>query len=228
MVKFNRGMKRYALIVGAGRGTRMGGEVPKQFLVLHGRALIWYSIRAFTRAYPDIEIILVLPEDQLSRAEALRSDFSTHKFQATAGGETRFDSVRRGLEQVNEESMIFVHDAVRSMVSVQLIRSCGSVAEEKGNAVPAVAPNDSLRLIDGETNKPIERERVRIVQTPQVFPAAILKKAFQQPFAGQFTDEASVVEASGVPIFLVEGEKTNIKITDPKDLYVAEKLLRST
>ncbi|MBS1592377.1 MAG: 2-C-methyl-D-erythritol 4-phosphate cytidylyltransferase [Bacteroidetes bacterium] len=217
--------KKIAIIVAGGSGTRMGSCLPKQFLLLKGKPLLWHSIKAFTDAYKNIKIVLVLPKEYFDKGEEIIKEFNTEII-IVEGGETRFHSVQNGLQYVNDnKAIVGVHDAVRCLLTVDLIKKCYDKAIEKGNAVPAVAATDSLRIIKDEKNKIIDRNNVRIIQTPQAFKAHILLTAFRLPYKESFTDEASVVEASGNEIFLIEGEYNNIKITRPIDLIIAEKIM---
>jgi 2-C-methyl-D-erythritol 4-phosphate cytidylyltransferase len=219
-------MKKYAVIVAGGSGTRMGNIVPKQFLLLKGKPLLWYTINSFLRAFDDMEIILVLPKDHLVKGERIVSQLNAQgRITLAHGGITRFDSVKEGLKMVKEESIIFVHDGVRCLVSVPLIKRCYKQALEKGSAIPAVAATDSIRIVKNGTHYVKDRQQVRIVQTPQTFLSTILLQAFEQPFNESFTDEATVVEASGKEVFLTEGEYDNIKITRPIDLLIAERII---
>ena len=208
-----------------GSGSRMGSDLPKQFHLIGDKPVIWYSIKSFTEAYEDIRIILVLPAAWLDQANAIGLDFHSHVVQVVEGGKTRFESVKNGLAQVSDASWVFVHDAVRCLVTPELIRRCGTEAEMHGNAVPCVPPSDTMRVLIGERNEPLSRDYVRLVQTPQVFNAALLKSAFEQEEQPGFTDEASVVEALGFPIHLVAGEMENIKITTPVDMATARHLV---
>lgn len=219
-------MKRYALIVAGGSGSRMNAPVPKQFLELNGRSILWHTINAFKEAFSDINIILVLPKDWLREGESLKTFFPSLNILVKAGGATRFHSVRNGLEMVNDEdSLVFVHDGVRCLVTPQLIYKTEAVAREKGNAIPALTATDSIRITEGDKNKLVERTRVKIVQTPQVFLTSILKRAFNRDYDERFTDEASVAEMNGIDINLVEGEESNFKITRPTDLLLAAAIL---
>ena len=218
-------MHKYAIIVAGGTGTRMGGELPKQFQLLKGKPVLWYTLKAFTDAYEDVQIILVLPENFLEKGEQITKEFSLHRIRITAGGETRFHSVKNGLRLVDAHAIVFVHDAVRCLVTPQLIRRCAEAALEKDNAIPSIAAIDTVRIETASGNEMVDRKRVRIIQTPQTFFSNIIKEAFEQPFSETFTDEASVVEKMGVKINLIEGEVTNIKITRPVDLLLAEKIL---
>lgn len=218
-------MKKTAVIVAAGSGMRMGSELPKQFHIINGQAVLWHSIRAFIQAYDDIGIVLVLPVAHLGFAQRIISTFAPQPIQVTAGGASRFESVKNGLALVDPTALVLVHDAARCLVTPGLIRRCAEAAILKGNAVPVTESSDSLRLVTGESNDPISRDRVRQVQTPQVFPADVLKRAFSQPYHPGFTDEATVVAGLGLPIHLVPGERENLKITQPIDLEIAKLIL---
>ena len=219
-------MKKYAVIVAGGSGLRMGTTLPKQFLPLLGKPVLWYSLNTFLNAWPDLEIILVLPQDHLAAGEAIVSNSGDPaRIRITVGGETRFHSVQNGLALIQGPSIVFVHDAVRCLITIQLIHRCYEKALEKGNAIPAIQPIDTLRMETPDGSQLIDRQKVRIIQTPQTFYSDIIRKAFEQPFDPSFTDEASGVEKLGYKIELVEGEATNIKITRPLDILLAEKIL---
>jgi 2-C-methyl-D-erythritol 4-phosphate cytidylyltransferase len=219
-------MKKYAVIVAGGSGMRMGTIVPKQFLPLQGKPVLWYTLTAFLDAFPDLEIILVLPEAHLETGqEILRSTHAPDRIWMAAGGETRFHSVRNGLSHIHQHSIVFVHDGVRCLLTPQLIRRCYQMAQERGNAIPAIGAVDSIRIQTFDGNEFIDRSKVRIIQTPQTFYSDIVKAAFEQEYEESFTDEASVVERLGVKIHLIDGESTNIKITHPIDVLIAEKIL---
>lgn len=219
-------MKKYAVIVAGGSGQRMGAAIPKQFLLLQGKPLLWYSLQTFLQAFEDLEIILVVPADNLAEGEQLAKELNAvSRITVTTGGATRFHSVQNGLALVSSPSIVFVHDGVRCLVSTELIQRCYTQALEKGSAIPAVAATDSIRILVEEGHTVADRKLVRIIQTPQTFRSEILLPAFQNDFEEGFTDEATVVEAYGNPVFLIEGEYSNIKITRPVDLLVAEKIL---
>ncbi|NII29886.1 2-C-methyl-D-erythritol 4-phosphate cytidylyltransferase [Pseudoflavitalea sp. X16] len=219
-------MKKYAVIVAGGSGMRMGTMVPKQFLPLQGKPVLWYTLTAFLDAFPDLEIILVLPEAHLQTGQdILRSTYAPDRIWMTVGGETRFHSVRNGLSHIHQHSIVFVHDGVRCLLTPQLIRRCCQMAQERGNAIPSITAVDSIRIETFDGNEFIDRSKVRIIQTPQTFYSDIVKAAFEQEYEESFTDEASVVERLGVKIHLIEGEATNIKITHPIDVLIAEKIL---
>ena len=219
-------MKKIAIIVAGGSGQRMGVKTPKQFLLLQGSPLLWYSVNAFLSAYDDLQIILVLPEEHLETGLAIKRLFKeSDRIQIISGGDTRFHSVQNGLNRIKENSVVFVHDGVRCLVTKELIQRCYEQAIIKGSAIPAVAATDSIRIAEGEKSFVTDRNHVRIIQTPQTFKSEILLPAFQQSYDASFTDEATVVEATGQQIFLIEGEYSNIKITRPIDLLIAEKIL---
>ncbi|MEO6542018.1 MAG: 2-C-methyl-D-erythritol 4-phosphate cytidylyltransferase [Ferruginibacter sp.] len=219
-------MKKFAIIVAGGTGNRMNNSTPKQFLLLKGKPVLYYTINSFLQAYDDLQIILVLPEDHTAAGqEVIDAFFDYSRLQIAIGGRTRFHSVQNGLQLVNEESMVFVHDAVRCLVSKDLIRRCYDAAFENGSAIPVVDSRDSVRLITADDNEALERTSVKLVQTPQTFHSKILIPAYQIDYKDKFTDEATVVEAFGLKVKLVEGEENNFKITRPVDLVIAETLL---
>lgn len=219
-------MKKYAIIVAGGSGTRMGGNLPKQFMLLRGKPVIYYTIKTFLDAYEDMQIILVLPADYSDTGQQIIDAYlDKSRIRSTAGGDTRFQSVKNGLALVEEESIVFVHDGVRCLLSKELIHRCFEKAVENGTAIPAVVSRDSIRLLDSNDSKAYDRNKVMLVQTPQTFQSKILLPAFQADYKEGFTDEATVAEASGIKISLIEGEENNIKITRPVDLLIAEKIL---
>jgi 2-C-methyl-D-erythritol 4-phosphate cytidylyltransferase len=219
-------MKKYAVIVAGGLGKRMGAELPKQFLLVKGKPLLYYTLNTFLNAFIDLQIILVLPEEHTDHGrEIIDAWFDKSRVQITIGGETRFESVKKGLALVKEESIVFVHDAVRCLVTDDLLKRCYESALETGNAIPALASKETVRLVVSDGNKLLDRNDVMLVQTPQTFHSKILLPAFTIDYKEKFTDEANVVEVFGIKINLIEGEETNIKITKPMDLLVAEKIL---
>jgi 2-C-methyl-D-erythritol 4-phosphate cytidylyltransferase len=221
-------MKKIAVIVAGGIGKRMNGPVPKQFITIHEKPILYYTIKTFLESYSDLEIILVLPEEYSEMGkEVIDAYFGYERIQVTFGGETRFESVKNGLKLINEESIIFVHDAVRCLVTIDLIHRCYEHTLQMGSAIPVIQSKDSVRLINEEDNdnEVIDRDKVVFVQTPQTFHSRILLPAFEIDYKEKFTDEATVIEAFGLKVSLVEGEETNLKITRPIDLFIAEKLL---
>ncbi len=220
-------MEKFAVLVAGGKGLRMGTALPKQFLPLNGQPVLYHTVKAFLDAYADIHLILVLPAEQLSFAQMVLQCFPERiDMTIVAGGETRYHSVQNGLKAVRGNSIVFVHDGVRPLASAALIQRCYEQAVEKGSAIPAIAVSDSIRTVEGDTSKPINREQLRSIQTPQTFRSEIILPAFAQTYNAAFTDEATVVEAAGTDIFLIEGEKSNIKVTTPEDMILAEALLK--
>ena|ERR1022692_818037 len=204
----------------------MGSDTPKQFMLLKDKPVLWHTLNVFLKAFNDIEIILVVASEYVHTAEGIaKSTFDANRIIITVGGETRFDSVKNGLKHVNEDSIVFVHDGVRCLVTEKLILRCYETAMEKGNAIPSVRPVDSIRVETHHGNAIIDRYKIHVIQTPQTFKSHIIKAAFEQAYDESFTDEASVAEMMGEKINLVEGETTNIKITQPIDLAIAEKLV---
>lgn len=202
----------------------MGAAIPKQFIELHGKPILLYSVDAFLNAYPDIVVIIVLPESYLGQAEAMlvNHGYAEKHIQFVAGGLTRFHSVKNGLAQVNSEGIVFIHDAVRCLITPDLIKRCGEVAQDMGSAIPAIKVRDSMRHVasDGSSSI-IDRNHLRIVQTPQTFQSGLIKEAFEMDYREEFTDEASILEFMGAKINLIEGEESNLKITFREDLDFA-------
>ncbi len=220
-------MKKYAIIVAGGTGTRMHGEVPKQFMLLSGKPVILYSIEAFFDFDPEIQIILVLHPEYREYWKQICKDFKISiPTKIAPGGETRFKSVRNGLELVGDNGLVAVHDAARPVINEVFIRSLFSEAEKYGSAMPGVPLNDTIRLLEGETSHQLDRTFLRAMQTPQVYEISELKRAYEQPFQPQFTDDASVMQSAGFPLHLTEGRPSNIKITSPEDMGLAEVLLK--
>lgn len=215
------------IIVAGGKGLRMGSELPKQFIPIGGRPVLMRTIEAFYIFDKDINIILVLPVSHQDYWRQLCRDYKftiVHKI--ADGGETRFHSVKNGLSLI-ENGLVGVQDGVRPFASQEMIKGCYDAAKLYRAAIPVVNSTDSLReMIDEGQSRIIDRSKIRLVQTPQVFHADILKKAYETDYKDTFTDDASVVEASGINIHLVEGEVTNVKITTPLDLKIGEVILK--
>ncbi len=214
------------IIVAGGSGTRMGTTVPKQFLLLDRKPVLQHTIERFLEAYPDIDMVVVLAEQDLPALPSILPAELFERIRVTRGGATRFDSVKNGLALVDEDRLVFVHDAARCLVSTSLIHRCYTAALSTGNAIPAIAATDTIRIVSAEGSATLNRESLRIIQTPQTFFASTLKKALSQPYQPGFTDEASAVELLGESITLVEGETENIKITRPADMLLAETILQ--
>lgn len=224
-------MKKYVIIVAGGKGLRMGGEVPKQFLPIGGKPVLMRTVEAFYQTDAETGIVLVLPQEQQSYWKNLccQYDFRIPYILAD-GGCTRFHSVRNGLQVIPDEdsdSLIAVHDGVRPFVSPRVIQECFEAATRWRAVVPVLDMVDSVRqLSEDGSSMAVDRSCLKLVQTPQTFRADILKNAYRQEFTERFTDDASVVEASGVFVALVSGNRENIKITTPFDLKIAEALLK--
>ena len=220
-------MKKFAVLVAGGNGTRMNSAVPKQFLLLHDKPVLFYTINSFLEAFADIEIILVLPFDYIETGKEIIHQYFNNQSNIiiALGGETRFHSVQNGLKLVNSDSVVFVHDAVRCLVTSNLIKKCFEEAIKSGSAIPYITSRDSVRLLKEDKSETTDRNNIALIQTPQVFLSNILLPAINVLYDERFTDEASVVESYGVNVSLVIGEETNIKITNPIDLAVAEKIL---
>lgn len=216
----------YALIVAGGKGLRMGGELPKQFLPIGGKPVLMRTIEAFYAYNPEIQIILVLPVSQQSYWQGLcREHHFAVPHRIADGGETRFHSVKNGLQLVEAPGLVGVHDGVRPFVSREVIARCYTLATEKKAVIPVTDVVETVRHLQGDTSRTVSRDEYKLVQTPQVFDAALLKQAYGQPYSPQFTDDASVVEAWGQPVYLTAGNRENIKITTPFDLKIAAALL---
>ncbi len=221
-------MNLYALIVAGGEGKRMGTAIPKQFLELNGKPVLMHSISRFREFDESIEIITVLPGNQLQYWAQLCKEYSfSIPVTLVMGGSTRYLSVKNGLRHVGENSLVAIHDGVRPLVSTQTIKRCFEAAKKFGNAVPVISPADSLRMISEKGSIQVDRKTIKIIQTPQVFASGLIKKAYLHKYKADFTDDASVLEESGESIHLVEGNRENIKITNPEDLVIAAALLHS-
>lgn len=219
-------MEKYAVIVAGGSGTRMGITTPKQFLLLNGKPIIYYTLEAFLSAFPDLKIVLVLPASFINTAaDITRLSSFPERITVCEGGSTRFHSVQNGLRYVSNPSIVFVHDGVRCLVSPKLIQHCYQQALDKGNAIPAITVTDSIRQLTPQGTQAIDRNSLRAIQTPQTFRSDVLLPAFDQPYTDAFTDEATVIEAVGHTVHLIEGEKENIKITYQGDISTANYIL---
>lgn len=220
-------MVKYALIVAGGSGSRMGSDIPKQFLLLHGKPVLMHTLQRFADA--GCELILVLPSDQITYWKTLCSEYDfniPHRIET--GGATRFHSVQNGLIHVPAQSLVAIHDGVRPCIRKECIEEGFLLAARKGNAVAVVKPKDSIRVVtDEEDNHAVQRENYRLIQTPQVFQSTLIQKAYEQATHTSFTDDASVLEATGTAIHLYEGDYRNIKITTPEDIGLAELFLKS-
>ena len=219
-------MKLYSIIVAGGAGSRMGTNIPKQFLELAGKPVLMHTIERFRAFDESIEIIVVLPENQLEYWDFLQKEFSfSISHTIITGGNSRFFSVKNGLQSVEDSGLVAIHDGVRPLVSTATIKRCFDAAEKYGNAIPVVTPSDSLRMVTLQGSVAVNRQDIKIIQTPQVFKADLIKKAYRQEYTDDFTDDATVLEKTGEKIHLVEGNRENLKITNPEDLIISAALL---
>ncbi len=218
----------YALIVAGGKGTRIKSKIPKQFLELNGLPVLMHTILAFYRYSDQIKIILVLPEDDFSTWEMLCNQYNFHKpIVLQHGGESRFLSVKNGLEKIEGDGLVAIHDGVRPMVNEDIIAASFRLAAVHQCAVAAVRLKESIRMTDQDQTKAVDRSRFRLIQTPQTFRVSLIKEAYKQKEDASLTDDASVAERAGYPVSLFEGSYENIKITTHEDLVFAEALLKS-
>ena len=218
----------YIIIVAGGKGLRMGSDIPKQFLPIGGKPVLMRTLERFREYSKDIQIILVLPEAQQAYWHQLCQEYHFDvEYTLANGGQTRFHSVQNGLAKVPDDAIgvVGVHDGVRPFPSIEVIRNCYTTAREKKAVIPVIPVVETVRHLEGEQSKTVPRDAYRLVQTPQTFDIQLLKAANRQPYNDGFTDDASVVEAFGFNITLVEGNRENIKITTPYDLKIAEVLI---
>lgn len=219
-------MKKHIIIVAGGKGLRMGGEIPKQFLPIGGKLVLMRTIEAFHLYDNTIHVVLVLPVSQQAYWRELCKKYSFElPHEVADGGETRFHSVMNGLALVEGEGLVGVHDGVRPFVSQEVITRCYAEAGTKKAVIPVIGVVETVRRLEGTDSVTVPRDQYKLVQTPQVFDVALLQRAYQQKYTEIFTDDASVVEALGEKVFLVEGNRENIKLTTPFDLKLAEMLI---
>jgi len=219
--------KRYVIVVAGGTGTRMQSVVPKQFMRIGGEPILVHTLRQFVEWDAHIKIIVVMHADLIAEwRELAKVNCPEIEHHVVPGGKERFDSVKAGLTCIEDaEAVVGIHDAVRPLVTKATLERCYTVAHQKGSAIPCVPVTDSIRMVDGEASKHLDRSVLRAVQTPQCFKLNLLVQAYNLPYQTSFTDDASVLEAAGIEVHLVEGNRENIKITNPEDLLVAESLL---
>lgn len=223
-------MKQYVIIVAGGIGSRMKSDRPKQFIELEGVPIIIRTIRCFLRYDPAISIIICVHKNYKSYLEGILEKTRPvgSNIRITAGGDTRFASVKNGLMLVDDpDSVVGIHDAARPFVSQQTISACFETAARKGSAVPCISVHESMRKISNNVNNSVNRNEFRIIQTPQCFQTAKIKEAFNREYSPNFTDDATVYEAHGGLVVLVEGNEENIKITSPHDLLIATAIARN-
>lgn len=216
-------MKKHIIIVAGGKGLRMGGDIPKQFVPIGGKPVLMRTLEAFYTYDPAMQLILVLPVSQQAYWMELCNTYGfTLPHVVANGGETRFHSVKNGLAKIEGDGWVGVHDGVRPFVSTEVIARCYEQVREKQAVIPVVDVVETLRRLTGAGSETVPRSAYKLVQTPQVFDADLLRRAYQQPYTDAFTDDASVVEALGEQVYLVEGNRENIKLTTPSDLKMAE------
>ncbi len=218
-------MKKQLIIVAGGKGLRMGGETPKQFLPVNGKPILMWTLETFHHYDPDMRIILVLPLEQQTFWDKLCKEYHFElPYQIANGGETRFHSVKNGLLMAEDEGLIGVHDGVRPFVSQEVIVRCFDTAISKEAVIPVTDVAETVRRLKDDGSETVDRNDYKLVQTPQVFTVSLLKHAYSQEYSSLFTDDASVVEALGVRVTLVQGNRENIKITTPFDMLIANVL----
>ncbi len=230
VMKEYRIMKKYLIVVAGGKGSRMGGEMPKQFQLLAGKPIIMVTLERLHAMDPSMQLILVLPAAHFELWKELSREYEfAVPLILAQGGTTRFHSVQNGLAQVDDmdDALVGVHDGVRPFVAANVLEKCFCEAWVHGAAIPMIDLQDSLRHIVGGNGvtEVVPRDRYRLVQTPQVFRLSLLRRAYEQRFVESFTDDASVVEALGEQVVGVEGNRENIKLTTPFDLVIAKTLM---
>ncbi len=220
-------MKKYVIIVAGGTGTRMNNVIPKQFIELKGKPVLLHTAQKFINAIPGINLIIALPKKlHLEWSELCDKHNFKFSHQVIEGGETRYHSVKNGLSLVPENCIVGVHDAARPLVTELLIINLFETAQQKGSACPAIPVTETIREVVDGNNRSVDRTKYFIIQTPQCFQSSLLKKAFLLPYQSTFTDDASVLEATGEKINLIDGDRNNIKITTAQDLIIAEVLIQ--
>jgi 2-C-methyl-D-erythritol 4-phosphate cytidylyltransferase len=217
----------YALIVAGGKGTRIKSTVPKQFIELNGLPVLCHTINAFFRYSEKIKVILVLPKEEFEVWEAIVKKYHfTYPVVVQEGGSSRFQSVKKGLEKIEGDGLVAIHDGVRPLISADIIRESFRLAAKHQSAVAAMPLKDSIRILERDQTKAMDRAQFRLIQTPQTFQVSLIKKAYKTKEDNALTDDASVVERDGHSIFLFEGSYRNLKITTEEDLVIAEALLK--
>lgn len=218
--------RRGVIIVAGGSGSRMQSSLPKQFMILAGEPVVARTINTFAEALPGAEIVVVLPKEHIALWKNLAARFDVAVHKCVEGGKERFDSVKAGIAALSPDvEYVAIHDGVRALVSKRLIINAMLKIESVDAVIPVVEAVDSYRVVEGESNEVIPRSKLRIVQTPQLFRADILRRAYTQEYNPRFTDDATVVESLGVKITLIEGERSNIKLTTPEDMVYAEAMI---
>ncbi len=219
-------MEQYIIVVAGGRGTRMGGDTPKQFLPLAGSTVLMQTLDCMAVAMPDATLIVALPCDLHAEWRSLCRKYNyTRRHIVTEGGESRFHTVKNALAVVPDHALVGIHDGVRPLVSASVVQQAFATAQSMGCAIPVMPITESIRCVDENASYAVDRSRYKSVQTPQVFDSTLLKQAYDNAYRPDFTDDASVFEAAGNKIVLIEGNRDNIKITFPRDIFLAEFIL---
>lgn len=214
------------IITAGGIGKRMNSKIPKQFIELDNKPILWHTLNVFYTFNPQAQLLITLPEDWVSYWKDIIKDLPEIPHEIVSGGVERYDSIKNAIASANGK-LIGIHDGVRPLVSHETIQNCIELATKKGNAVPVMSLKESIRKVSGENTETANRGEFRTVQTPQCFQAELLKSAYDRPFHDNITDDASLVEENGTPIFTCEGNEENIKITTQFDLKLAEMLIKS-
>jgi len=221
-------LKKYVLITAGGTGKRMQSAIPKQFLLLKDKPILMHTMQVFNSALQDLDFVLILPTQYWDDWNRLCQEYEfTLPHQLVEGGELRFHSVKNGLNAISKDGIVAIHDAVRPLVSEAVIRHGFAMAEQHGNAIPCVPVSESVRMVDDEGSRPVNRDQLCLIQTPQVFRASLIIEAYQLEYDSTFTDDASVIERMGEQINLYDGNPENIKVTRPADMVVANALFES-
>ena len=220
-------MRKSVIIVAGGSGSRMGTKLLKQFILLGNRPILMWAISCFIHYDFTIPVVVVLPESQINYWKELCTKYAfNHPHRVVIGGETRFHSVKNGLEALEETDLVAIHDGVRPLVSQATIENCFNQAARTGAAVPVLPLNETLRTGTMEQSRAVDRTNFYTVQTPQIFQTSILKDAYMQNWETAFTDDASVVERRGFSVTMVLGNRDNIKVTHSEDLLIARAYLK--
>lgn len=221
-------MEKFVLVVAGGKGNRMNSAIPKQFIPVHHKPILMHTLQKFRDYEAKMKIILVLPSEHIKLWKDLCIEFRFDlEHQIVRGGKERFYSVKNGLKMIPMDALVLIHDGVRPLVSHETIDRVSEMALKTGNAIPCIKVNDSMRKISKENSKIVNRDEYRLIQTPQGFHASLIKHAYDKKIRKSFTDDASVLEAFGIKINLVEGNYGNIKITQPIDITIAESMISS-
>ncbi len=218
-------MEKFVILVAGGKGERMDSNLPKQFIKIAGKEIIFHSIDVFLSSLDASKLVVVLPKNQLNYWKDITAKTIYSKLIVAIGGDSRFESVKSGLEFIPDNALVAIHDSVRPLVSQNTIKNVFLLAEEEGSAIPVIDCSDSLRKLEHHSSVSVDRTQFKLVQTPQCFQSSLIKEAYLKEFRTEFTDDASVFEANGGVVNLCSGNQENIKITYPHELKIAESIL---